>query len=117
LRRAEAGTEKRRPSWLEFFLARGSMATKIQRCHDARLQTSIDEIVALVNHKRIKRLRDTRQQDGRNRQSANRSGARESDRETADASPSDATLWELVLAEIDNQPWSLVAAFNDKRDR
>jgi CBS domain-containing protein len=69
LRRAETGTMRRRPSWLEFFLGNGRLATEYVRTHASKIrdvmtsdpqtileQTPLDEIVTLMEQKRIKRL-------------------------------------------------------------
>jgi CBS domain-containing protein len=69
LRRAETGTEGRKPSWLEFFLGQGRLATDYVHTHGRKIrdvmtsdpetiveETPLDEIVALMEHKRIKRL-------------------------------------------------------------
>jgi CBS domain-containing protein len=66
---AEAGTETRRPSWLEFFLGQGRLATEYVCTHGCKIrdvmtsdpqtiveETSLDEIVVLMEQKRIKRL-------------------------------------------------------------
>jgi signal-transduction protein with cAMP-binding, CBS, and nucleotidyltransferase domain len=69
LRRAETATERRRPRWLEFFLGQGRLATEYIRTHGRKIrdvmtsdpqtiveETPLDEIVALMERKRIKRL-------------------------------------------------------------
>jgi hypothetical protein len=121
LRRAETATERRKPSWLEFFLGQGRLATEYIRTHGCKIrdvmtsdpqtiveETPLDEIMALMEQKRIKRLPVMRADkmvgivSRANLVQALASLARE----TADTLPSDATLRELVLAEIDKQPWS-----------
>ena len=37
LRRAETGTERHRPSWLEFFLGQGRLATEYVRTHGRKV--------------------------------------------------------------------------------
>ena len=69
LRRAETGTERHRSSWLEFFLGQGRLATEYVRTHGRKVEdvmtpspativeeTPLDEIVAVMEQKRIKRL-------------------------------------------------------------
>jgi CBS-domain-containing membrane protein len=69
LRRAETGTMRRRPSWLEFFLGNGRLAAEYVRTHASKIrdvmtsdpqpileQTPLVEIVTLMEQKRIKRL-------------------------------------------------------------
>jgi signal-transduction protein with cAMP-binding, CBS, and nucleotidyltransferase domain len=71
-------------------------------------ESPLDEIVALMERKRVKRLPVMRGDkmvgivSRANLVQALASLARE----TADTLPSDATLRDLVLAEIDKQPWS-----------
>jgi CBS domain-containing protein len=127
LRRAETGTERRRPSWLEFFLGQGRLANEYVRSHGRKIgdvmtrgpetiveETPLDEIVAIMEQKRIKRLPVMRGEhmvgivSRANLVQALATLARE----TADTLPSDATLRELVLAEIDKQPWSPGALIN-----
>jgi CBS domain-containing protein len=127
LRRAETGTERRRPSWLEFFLGQGRLADEYVRSHGRKIgdvmtpgpetiveETPLDEIVAIMEQKRIKRLPVMRGEhmvgivSRANLVQALATLARE----TADPLPNDATLRELVLAEIDKQPWSPGALIN-----
>jgi CBS domain-containing protein len=64
LRRAETATERRRPSWLEFFLGQGRLATEYIRTHGRKIrdvmtsdpqtimeETPLDEIVALMERR------------------------------------------------------------------
>ena len=69
LRRAEIGTERRRPSWLEFLIGPGRAAEDYVHAHTRRVDevmssdvisatpnTALDEIVGLMERHRIKRL-------------------------------------------------------------
>lgn len=69
LRRAEIGTENRRPHWLEFIIGPGRLAGEYVRSHARRVadvmtkdvvsitpQTALAEAVALMERRRIKRL-------------------------------------------------------------
>ena len=69
LRRAETGTEKRRPRWLEFLLGTGRLATDYVRSHGRKVEeimtldpvtasedTPLDEIVKLMEKRQIKRV-------------------------------------------------------------
>lgn len=69
LRRAEIGTERHRPSWLEFLIGPGRAAEDYVHAHTRRVEevmssgvisvtpgTALDEIVALMERRRIKRL-------------------------------------------------------------
>jgi CBS domain-containing protein len=127
LRRAETGTMRRRPSWLEFFLGKGRLATEYVRTHASKIwdlmtsdpqtiveETPLDEIVTLMEQKRIKRLpvmRGDKMVGIVSRANLVQALATLA-RETADTLPSDATLREFVLAEIDKQPWSPGALIN-----
>jgi CBS domain-containing protein len=114
LRRTETAT-RRRPSWLEFFLGQGRLATEYIRTHGCKIrdvmtsdpQTIVqesppDEIVALIERKRVKRLPVMRGDKMVGIVSrANLIQALASlARETADTLPSDATLRDLVLAGV-----------------
>ena len=69
LRRAEIGTERQRPRWLEFLLSPGRLAGEYVATHGRTVgdvmtrdlvavkeDTPIDELVRLMEHHRIKRL-------------------------------------------------------------
>ena len=69
LRRAETGTERRRPRWLEFVLGPGRAAADFTHSHGRKVEevmsdspysvsedTKLDEIVSLMERHRIKRV-------------------------------------------------------------
>jgi CBS domain-containing protein len=69
LRRAETGTQRRRPHWLEFLLGPGRLADEYTRSHGRKIQdimtpdpvtvtgdTSLEEVVRTMEKRRIKRL-------------------------------------------------------------
>jgi CBS domain-containing protein len=69
LRRAETGTQRRRPNWLEFLMGPGRLADEYTRSHGRKIQdimtpdpltvteeTSLDEVVRTMEKRRIKRL-------------------------------------------------------------
>jgi CBS domain-containing protein len=69
LRRAETGTQRRRPNWLEFLMGPGRLADEYTRSHGRKIQdimtpdpvivteeTSLDEVVRTMEQRRIKRL-------------------------------------------------------------
>src|SRR6185369_4539918 len=69
LRRSETGTERHRPRWLEILMGPGRMAGEYVRTHGRRVEeimtrglisvtedTPLDEIVQLMERRRIKRL-------------------------------------------------------------
>ncbi len=69
LRRAETGTQRRRPNWLEFLMGPGRLADEYTRSHGRKIQdimtpdpltvtedTPLDEVVRTMEKRRIKRL-------------------------------------------------------------
>jgi CBS-domain-containing membrane protein len=44
LRRAETATERRRPSWLEFFLGQGRLATEYIRTHGRKIDPRCHDV-------------------------------------------------------------------------
>jgi CBS domain-containing protein len=121
LRRAETGTERRRPRWLEFLLGPGRLADEYIRTHGRKIEevmtpdvaavsedAPLGEIVRLMERRRIKRVPVTR--DGKvigivSRANLLRALASVGD-ELRPSAASDAELRRLVLSELDRQPWS-----------
>jgi CBS domain-containing protein len=69
LRRAETGTERRRPRWLEFLLGPGRLANEYVRSHSRKVKeimtsevvtvsedTPLQDVVNIMEHRRIKRV-------------------------------------------------------------
>ena len=69
LRRAETGTQRRRPRWLEFFMASGRLAEEYVHTHGRKVSevmtidpatvtedTPLDDVVAVMEERRIKRV-------------------------------------------------------------
>jgi CBS domain-containing protein len=69
LRRAETGTQRRRPRWLEYLIGPGRLADEYTRSHGRKVfeimtadpltvteDTSLDEVVRTMEKRRIKRL-------------------------------------------------------------
>ena len=69
LRRAETGTQRRRPRWLEYLLGPGRLADEYTRSHGRKVHeimtfgalsitedTPLDEVVRLMEKRQIKRL-------------------------------------------------------------
>ena len=69
LRRAETGTQRRRPRWLEYLVGPGRLADEYTRSHGRKVyeimtfgaltvteDTPLDEVVRLMEKRRIKRL-------------------------------------------------------------
>src|SRR6516225_5417841 len=67
LRRAETGTQKRRPRWLEFLLGPGRLADEYTRSHGRKVEdvmtpdpitvtegTSLDEVVRIMEKHQVK---------------------------------------------------------------
>ena len=76
LRRAETGTQRRRPRWLEYLIGPGRLADEYTRSHGRKVSeimtadpltisedTSVDEIVQLMEKRQIKRLPVVRDQE------------------------------------------------------
>jgi CBS domain-containing protein len=121
LRRIETGTERRRPRWLEFFIGRGRLASEYVHTHGRKISevmtiepqtivedTPLEEIVTLMEQKRIKRLPVVRGNEVVGIVSrANLLHALASlAPETKGAVLGDANIRERVLAEIERPPWS-----------
>jgi CBS domain-containing protein len=127
LRRAETGTERRRPHWLEFLLGPGRLADEYVRAHGRKVEevmtrdvasvaedAPLDEIVRLMERRRIKRVPIMR--DGKlvgivTRANLLRALASVA-AELPPAASSDAELRRLVLAELGKQPWSSQSDIN-----
>jgi predicted transcriptional regulator len=75
LRRAETGTQRRRPRWLEYLIGPGRLADEYTRSHGRKVseimtadpltvteETSLDEVVRLMEKCQIKRLPVIREQ-------------------------------------------------------
>lgn len=120
LRRSEIATERRRPRWLEYLISPGRLAGEYVRTHGRKVsevmtaepqtiteETPLDEIVLVMEKKRIKRLPVVRGQKVVGIVSrANLVHALVSlAPETEDTIPSDASIRQRILAEIDRQPW------------
>lgn len=124
LRRAELGTARRRPRWIEFFVGPGRLADEYVRTHARRVaevmtpevetiaeDTSLDEIVSLMQQWHVKRLPVLR--DGAlvgivSRADLMRALARELP-ERRQAAVADAELRRRVLSELDRQVWAPLA--------
>ncbi len=121
LRRAETGTELRRPSWLEFLLGPGRLANDYVRTHTRKVEevmTSdvvsvtedrpVDEIVQLMEHRRIKRVPIVR--DGKIVGIVSRADLlRALSGLLAEVPPmtvDDAALREHILAELEKESWA-----------
>ena len=127
LRRAETGTERRRPRWLEFVLGPGRLADDYVRSHGRTVaevmthepktvaeDTPLDAIVRRMEKNRIKRLPVVRGKRVVGIVSrANLLHALASLAPTAKApAPTDAGIRERLLAELERQKWAPLGALN-----
>jgi CBS domain-containing protein len=121
LRRAETGTQRRRPRWIEFFIGPGRLAVEYAHAYGHRIdevmsqpvQTitedrPLDEIVNIMERHRIKRLPVVR--DGKlvgivSRANLLRALASVA-RETKPTSADDTSIRDRLLAELGRQSWA-----------
>jgi CBS domain-containing protein len=121
LRRVEAGTERKRPRWLEFFAGPGRLADEYVHSHGRKVSevmtpdpitvredTPVDAVVRLMEGRRIKRVPVTRGDKVVGILSrANLLHALASvGREAAPVAKDDQTIRARVLAELAKQPWA-----------
>jgi CBS domain-containing protein len=121
LRRRETGTERRRPRWLEFIIGPGRLASEYVHTHGRKIdevmtvkpqtiteETPLDEIVLLMERKRIKRLPVVRGDEVVgivSRENLVRALASLA-LEALETVHGDDSIRERVLAEIDRQSWA-----------
>jgi CBS domain-containing protein len=124
LRRAETGTERQRPRWLEFLLGPGRLAEDYTRTHGRKVsdimtaepltvteETPLADVVTLMEKRRIKRVPVVRGQEivgivSRANLIHALAGVA---REVKPAAAGDQAIREQVLAELARQPWAPVA--------
>jgi CBS domain-containing protein len=124
LRRAETGTARSRPRWLEFLMGPDRMANEYVRAHARKVEdvmtrepitvtedTPLDEVVRLMERKRVKRLPVVRGTEVIGIVSrANLMHALASLRAAAaPMAQSDVAIRQQLLAEFDKQTWAPVA--------
>jgi CBS domain-containing protein len=124
LRRAETGTQRRRPRWLEYLIGPGRLADEYTRAHGRKVSeimtadpltisedTLLDEIVRLMEKRQIKRLPVVRDQQVVGIVSrANLVHALASvARDIKPASAGDQAIRDRILAELASQSWAPVA--------
>jgi CBS-domain-containing membrane protein len=124
LRRAETGTMRRRPRWLEFLIGPGRLAEEYTHSHGRKINdvmtsdpvsvtedTSLDEIVKLMEKRQIKRVPVLR--DGRLVGIVSRANLLHAlaglAREVKPTVQSDEAIRALLLAELAKQSWAPVA--------
>ncbi len=124
LRRAETGTERKRPRWIENLLTSGKRADEYTHTHARRVDevmsldpltvaedVPLDEVVKVMEQHRIKRLPVMRGQkivgiiSRANLLHAFASVAKE----MGPPAPDDATIRSRLLAELDKQKWAPLA--------
>jgi CBS domain-containing protein len=124
LRRAETGTQKQHPRWLEFLLGPGRLADEYTRSHGRKVgdvmtfdpitvteETTLDEVVRIMEKHRVKRLPVVRGDtligivSRANLVHALAGVARE----LQPSAKGDAAIRERLLAELAKQPWAPVA--------
>jgi CBS domain-containing protein len=127
LRRAETGTQRRRPRWLEFLVGPGRLAQDYARSHGRKVNevmtpdpvtigenASLDDIVKLMEKRQIKRVPVVRGDkvvgivSRANLLHALASVARE----TKPAQRDDEAVRALILAELAKEPWAPVTLIN-----
>ncbi len=121
LRRVETGTERKRPRWLEFIAGPGRLADEYVHTHGRRVDevmtpdpvtisedTGLDEVVRLMEERRIKRVPVVR--DGKVVGIVSRANLLHAlaslDPEAAPVGDDDAAIRRRVLAEFEKQPWA-----------
>jgi len=124
LRRAETGTQRRRPRWLEYLIGPGRLADEYTRAHGRKVSeimtadpltitedTPLDEIVRLMEKRQIKRLPVVCDQhvvgivSRANLVHALASVARD----IRPSSASDQAIRDRILAELASQSWAPIA--------
>lgn len=120
LRRAEAGTERKRPRWLEFITGPGRLADEYVHSHGRKVaevmtanpiavaeDTPVEEIVRLMEGRRIKRLPVLR--DGKVVGIVSRANLLHAlatvGREAAPGAKGDLEIRTRILADLAKQPW------------
>jgi CBS-domain-containing membrane protein len=122
LRRAETGTERRRPRWLEFVTAPGRLAQEYARAHAGRVrdimsanvvavapQAPVDEIVQLMERRRVKRVpvvEAERLVGIVTRADLVRAFLQSLTEPERESVVPDAVIRERIMAEIAKQPWA-----------
>ena len=124
LRRAEIGTQRRRPRWLEYLIGPGRLADEYTRSHGRKVSeimtadpltitedAPLDEIVRLMEKRQIKRLPVVREQQVVGIVSrANLVHALASvARDIRPTSAGDQAIRDRILAELATQSWAPVA--------
>jgi CBS domain-containing protein len=128
LRRAETGTERRRPRWLEFLLGPGRLAEEYTHTHGRKVEevmtaspltageeSSLEEIVHLMEKRQIKRVpivRGGEQLVGIVSRANLLHALASLSREVKTASQDDGSIREQLLKGLEKQPWAPVGALD-----
>jgi CBS domain-containing protein len=127
LRRAETGTERRRPRWLEFLVGPGRLAADYVQSYGRKVaevmtrdpvtiaeETPLDEVVRLMEKRRIKRLPVVRNGElvGIVSRANLLHGPASLAGGTSESAQSDQVVRESVMNELDKQPWAPRALIN-----
>jgi CBS domain-containing protein len=127
LRRAETGTQRRRPRWLEFLLGSGRLAEEYTRSHGRKVhdimtadpatvteEESLDAVVQLMEKRQIKRLPVMR--GGEVVGIVSRANLVHAlagiAREAKPTSPSDDAIRNRIVAELASQSWAPTSLIN-----
>jgi CBS domain-containing protein len=120
LRRAETGTERKRPRWLEFLVGPGRLADEYIHTYGRKVaelmtpgpititeETPLEEVVHLMETRRIKRLPVVR--DGKVLGIVSRANLLQALASVAgkipSGSPTDARIRDQLMTELAKQPW------------
>jgi CBS domain-containing protein len=121
LRRAETGTERRRPRWLEFLLGPGRLADEYVHSHGRKVEevmtpdvitvsadTPLPEVVRTMERRRIKRVPVV--SDGKIVGIISRANLVQALARLADEAPEshrdDEAIRTRILADLDKEPWA-----------
>lgn len=127
LRRAETGTQRQRPRWIEFFVGPGRLADEYVRSHSRKVgelmtadpvsvaeETPLEEIVTLMEKRRIKRLpvvHDDKVVGIVSRANLLHALARLAG-EARPSKSDDRTIRETLLGELNKQKWAPMASLD-----
>ena len=124
LRRAETGTERRRPRWLEYLVGPGRLADEYTHSHGRKVseimtadpvtvteETSLEEVVKLMEKRQIKRLPVVRGEEvvGIISRANLVHALAGMAREVKPVAAGDQGIRDRLLAELAKQPWAPVA--------
>jgi CBS domain-containing protein len=127
LRRAETGTQRRRSRWLEFLIGPGRLADEYTHAHGRKVsdvmttqlatvteETPLDEVVHLMEKRRIKRVPvvDGQQTVGIVSRANLMHALASISREIKSTAQSDKAIRKQLMAELDKQSWAPLGVIN-----